>query len=317
MNLRVKIYLFFVLTSCLLNVYAQNIENIDFYSEGKNVFVTYELKNCLPNEKYDISLVFVEKNTNQRVVPKMITGDLKNQVCGSKRIVWEISKDVSTLSGKFYPELNFKLAPKGPTDADGYVYKTVKIGNQEWFAENLRTSKYNDGTPIPNVTSDEEWSKLSTGAWCYYNNDIANNVKYGKLYNWYVVNPTTNGNKNICPTGWHVPTVDEWRFLTEYLGDKGEYKLNTGGKLKEIGYSNWSKPNKFATNSSKFNGLPGGTRLDNFDGIKDIGYWWSINECLSMTDSNASGLHLFSNNGYADISSTGKGIGQSIRCLKD
>ncbi len=319
MNLRVKIYLFFVLTSCLLNVYAQNIENIDFYSEGKNVIVTYELKKCLPEEKYDVSLVFVEKNTNQRVVPKTITGDLKNQVCGlGKRIVWEISKDVFSLSGKFYPELNFKISPKGPTDADGYVYKTVVIGNQEWFVENLRTSKYNDGTPIPNITSNDEWSTLSTGAWCYYDNNESYNVKYGKLYNWYAVSPTKNGNKNVCPTGWHVPSDLEWTVLTDYLGGQSV----AGIKMKEVGTKNWNSPNTGATNESGFTGLPGGVRYGNgsYYAIGYYGYWWSSTEIktsYARSHDLARSRDLDYNNVSAVNSNFYKDYGFSVRCLRD
>ena len=117
------------------------------------------------------------------------------------------------------------IAPQNPTsgygsnitDAEGNSYKTVYIGTQQWMGENLKTSKYSDGTTIPNIT-DNTWQNNTTGAWAYYNNDAANNAKYGKLYNWYAVSPTTNGNKNICPTGWHVPTDAEWTVLTDYLG---------------------------------------------------------------------------------------------------
>jgi hypothetical protein len=106
----------------------------------------------------------------------------------------------------------------GVKDIDGNNYKTVYIGTQEWMAENLKTSKYSDGTAIPNVIDNNQWSKLTIGAWSYYNNDAVNNTKYGKLYNWYTVNPTTNENKNVCPTGWHVPTDADWTVLTDYLG---------------------------------------------------------------------------------------------------
>ena len=319
MNLRVKIYLFFVLTSCLLNVYAQNIENIDFYSEGKNIIVTYELKNCSPDERYDITLSFVDQKSNQRVVPKTITGDLKNQECGlGKRIVWEISKDVSTLSGKFYPELNFKLAPNSPlTDADGYVYKTVKIGNQIWFAENLRTSKYNDGTPIPNVISGKKWSSLTTGAYVgAYDyktmNYDTNYINYGKLYNWYAVSPTTNGNKNVCPTGWHVPTDAEWTVLTDYLGGLSV----SGSKMKDVGTTSWISPNIAATNLSGFTGLPGGCRYPNgeYYYFGSYGNWWSSSE-KDADDAWARSLYYYRENTDRDF--TSKKCGFSVRCLRD
>ncbi|NDF60572.1 MAG: hypothetical protein EB100_05775, partial [Crocinitomicaceae bacterium] len=116
------------------------------------------------------------------------------------------------------------------SDNDGNTYKTVYIGTQQWMAENLKVTKYNDGTSIPNISNNTQWSNLTTGAWSYYNNDVANNAKYGKLYNWYAVSPTTNGNKNVCPTGWHVPTDAEWTVLTDYLGGENV----AGGKMKEV-----------------------------------------------------------------------------------
>ena len=147
-----------------------------------------------------------------------------------------------------------------------------------------------------------------------YNNDAVNNVKYGKLYNWYVVSKTTNGNKNVCPQGWHVSTDIEWAILTDYLGG-----LNiAGGKLKEAGLLNWSNPNKDATNSSLFTGLPGGYR-DNgggFGNVGNYGHWWSISEnllnnTLSYNLSTINGVLLkYTPNSYTDV-------GLSIRCLKD
>jgi uncharacterized protein (TIGR02145 family) len=292
--------------------FSQTIDNIDFYSQGKNVVITFDLMNCFSDEKYDISIVFVEKNTNQRIVPKTITGDLKNQVFGNKRVIWEISKDVSTLSGKFYPELSYKIQSNGPTDADGYEYKTVKIGSQVWFAENLRTTKYNDGTPIPNVMNDEQWSKLTTGAWCYYNNDAKYNAKYGKLYNWYGVSPTANGNKNVCPTGWHVPTDVEWVVLTDYLGGKSI----AGGKMKEVGNTNWKNSNTRTTNSSGFTGLPGGYRLysGNYYTIGNSGNWWSSTE---FNTESAWDQLLENNYSEAYRYNFNKNLGFSVRCLRD
>ncbi len=114
---------------------------------------------------------------------------------------------------------------KSITDIDGNLYKTVNIGNQQWMAENLKVTRYNDGTAIQNIPDNTKWSNLTTGAWTYYNNDGANNTKYGKLYNWYAVSETSNGNKNVCPTGWHVPADAEWIVLTDYLGGDAGAKI--------------------------------------------------------------------------------------------
>ena len=144
----------------------------------------------------------------------------------------------------------------GPTikDVDGNEYKTVYIGTQQWIVENLKTSKYSDGTPIPNVIDNTQWSNLSTGAWCHYNNSDSLGKIYGKLYNWYAVSPSTNGNKNVCPSGWHVPNNSEWIILTNYLGGES----NAIQKLRITGIQYWNAPNSNATNSSLFSGLPSG-----------------------------------------------------------
>ena len=197
------------------------------------------------------------------------------------------------------------------TDIDGNVYRTVNIGNQQWMAENLKVSKYNDGTDIPNIIDAAEWSSLTTGAWAYYNNNEANNDKYGKLYNWYAVSPDK---KNVCPTGWHVPTDTEWTVLTEYLGGG----TVAGGRMKEVGITSWISPNTDATNSSLFTGLPGGIRGDNGScyvfGIN--GYWWSSSEYEGYTN-NAWNRGLSKEIGTVYTNSFGKKEGLSVRCLKD
>jgi uncharacterized protein (TIGR02145 family) len=198
------------------------------------------------------------------------------------------------------------------TDAENNTYKTVTIGTQTWMAENLKVTKYNDGTAIPNITDNTQWSQLSTGAWSYYNNDVTNNAKYGKLYNWYAVSKTTNGNKNVCPTGWHVPTDAEWTVLTEYLG--GE--VVSGGKMKEAGTTSRKSPNTEVTNISLFTGLPGGGRSlgGAYDFIGNYGNWWS------STENNASGAWFRRLNDFDGSANRGinfKGNGLSVRCLRD
>jgi uncharacterized protein (TIGR02145 family) len=255
----------------------------------------------------------VEQSTLKVTVPKTISGDIKKVSCGSKRIVWDIGADVSSLSGKFYPEMEVKKAENFTvTDIERNSYKVVKIGNQVWMAENLKTSKYNDGTKIPNITDETHWSNLFKGAWSYYENDATNNVKYGKLYNWYAVSKTTNGNKNICPTGWHVPTDAEWRVLTDYLGGKRV----SGAKMKEVGIANWNSPNTEATNMSLFTGLPGGYRnyYGNSNSIGSRGYWWSSSEDDTV---NAWTRSLYYNSGHVNRNDYQKSFGFSVRCLSD
>jgi uncharacterized protein (TIGR02145 family) len=194
------------------------------------------------------------------------------------------------------------------TDVEGNSYKTVYIGTQTWMAENLKASKYNDGTDIPNITDNTQWSNLTTGAWAYYNNDVANNAKYGKLYNWYAVSPTTNGNKNVCPTGWHVPSDAEWTVLTDYLGG-----LNVaGGKIKEAGIINWFNPNNEASNITLFTAVPGGFR-DNGGNSNFIGahcYIWSSS---NATLSTAFERELSYGNGSLIKTDTSKKYGFTVR----
>lgn len=192
-------------------------------------------------------------------------------------------------------------------DIDGNVYHSVTIGSQVWMVENLKVTKFNDGTNIPNVTGALAWSNLVTPGYCYYNNDAANKNKYGNLYNWYAVNTG-----KLCPTGWRVPTDADWTTLTNYLG--GENIV--GSKLKEKGTSNWWSPNAEATNETGFTGLPGGNRAINgsfgFTGI--YGFWWSTSE-INNTDVWGRSLCYF--NIAVTKSLEPKGTGQSIRCIKN
>ena len=114
---------------------------------------------------------------------------------------------VSVSSISYSQEVN----KEGPniTDIDGNIYKTVFIGKYQWMAENLKVSKYNDGTTIPQVRDNFDWKNLNKGAWCYYENDESNNDKYGKLYNWYAAMST----RNICPSGWRVPRNEDWGLI--------------------------------------------------------------------------------------------------------
>lgn len=138
----------------------------------------------------------------------------------------------------------------GVTDIDGNTYQTIIINGQEWMAENLRTTKYADGDPIPNVTDANQWSNLTTGAWAHYNNDSQYENPYGKLYNGYTISDP----RNVCPTDWHISTDAEYSLLSDYLGGQGV----AGGKMKSIDSQYWSGLNLYATNESGFSGRPGG-----------------------------------------------------------
>ncbi len=200
------------------------------------------------------------------------------------------------------------------TDGDNNNYPVVKIGTQVWMAENLKTTKYNDGTAIPLVTDDTAWMGLSTPAYCWNNNDEAAYMDtYGALYNWYVVSTTINGGKNICPSGWHVPVDDEWTILTDYLGGDSV----AGGKLKETGITHWISPNTGATNETGFTALPGGFRsyyTGGFNNDTYFGLWWSSSENAA---SDAWGRDSRYNGGGVLRSLYSKLNGLSVRCVRD
>jgi len=194
------------------------------------------------------------------------------------------------------------------TDQDGNVYKTVKIGTQTWMAENLRTTKYRDGTAIPNVTDNTAWFALKTGAYCSYNNSAKPDTiaTYGRLYNWYAVNTG-----KLAPKGWHVPTDAEWTALTTYLG--GE--TSASAKLKETGTMHWSSANTGATNEVGFTALAGGFRYYvAFANIAYTGYWWSATE---DDTNNAWCRNLYDSYSFVLRDSGIKEFGLSVRCIKD
>jgi len=197
------------------------------------------------------------------------------------------------------------------TDIDGNVYNTVTIGSQVWMAENLKTTKYNDGTLIPLVTDNTAWKNATTPAFCWYNNDISNKDTYGALYNWHVGNTG-----KVCPTGWHVPTYDEWRVLEVFLGEDS----GVGNKLKEEGTTHWEGPNSEATNETGFTGLPGGHRNPQSNGefnfIRVNGYFWSSSQSDQYVfDGQFRALLTVSRN--LGAGSNVKGYGYSVRCLKN
>jgi uncharacterized protein (TIGR02145 family) len=223
-------------------------------------------------------------------------------------------------------QVSFTTTTAGSTtDVDGNTYTTVTIGTQEWMKENLMVSKYRNGDPIGEVSDAGQWAAIynngnPTGqaAWCYYNNDAANNTTYGKLYNWYAVADP----RGLCPTGWHVPTDAEWYTLENYLdptvndpNDTGYRGTDVGGKLKAVS-SLWTNPNTGATNSSGFTAFPGGLRTSDgpFNHIGNYGFWWS-----STVYSSAFAWSRYLN--YLNASSNRNGNyasnGISVRCLRD
>ncbi len=199
---------------------------------------------------------------------------------------------------------------------DEECLKSVKICNQTWMASNLDVSTFRDGTPIPQVTDATQWTNTTSAAWCYYSNTTANGTIYGKLYNWYAVNGDIDGDgdkdKELAPTGWHIPTDAEWKILSDCLGGAPI----AGGKMKEAGPTYWIAPNAGATNISGFTGLPGGFRnsAGNFEFLGYKGYWWGATE---QSSTHAVLRFLDYNTAILGESGDDKNHGFSVRCVKD
>jgi|WetSurMetagenome_2_1015567.scaffolds.fasta_scaffold00183_5 uncharacterized protein (TIGR02145 family) len=191
-------------------------------------------------------------------------------------------------------------------DADGNKYKTVVIGDQTWMAENLKTTSFQDGTPINLVTDNTPWS-YSGAAYCWYGNDQATNEDFGILYNYYAV----AGTSELCPTGWHIPSSDEWATLIDFAGGSNV----AGSKLKHSGTEYWFSPNS-AENSYQFSARGGGLR-DQYGFFNNLGencFFWTSTAysadkawytVLSYNSSSILNNYLSKNSGF------------SVRCVKD
>ena len=192
----------------------------------------------------------------------------------------------------------------GVTDSEGNAYKTVIIGSQEWMAENLRTAQYADGTSITNVTGQLSWKELDWPAWCHYENDNQYESTYGKLYNWYAVETG-----KLCPTGWHVPSEEEWTVLTNYLAANGHH-----GKIEQAlkSTSGWTYN---GTDDYGWHGLPSGGRTGIGSFESNSGMWWSSSEVKKMnTQAHIRTLHF--SDPEVSTRASRKWFGESVRCLK-
>jgi uncharacterized protein (TIGR02145 family) len=190
------------------------------------------------------------------------------------------------------------------------------------MSENLKTSRYRNGGSVTYVVGDSDWVALTIGAWSYFDHNEAYNTLYGKLYNWY----TTQGD-TLCPSGWHIPSDEEWTILTNFLGGESM----AGGKLKEVGNTNWLTPNTNATNESGFTALGAGSRTKEGDFLFQYpilyytGYWSSTESSYSSSTqgilpySQAYSISLYSDSGRSFKQNNGmkKTVGLSIRCIKN
>ena len=208
------------------------------------------------------------------------------------------------------PVFNSTLQYGTVTDIEGNVYKTITIGYQTWMAENLRTTKYNDGTTIREVSGFSGWSFVgdSIPAFCWYYGDLNYKNVYGALYNGNAVN--TN---KLAPLGWHVPTKKEIATLIDYMSGK----KNAGPRLRESGLSHWASLGVEGNNVSGFTALPGGARHGNIEYSSQgkIGSWWSSTIEKSVNGDRNS--YFFITCFDADTSSCLPVSGLSVRCIKD
>jgi len=193
-------------------------------------------------------------------------------------------------------------------DIEGNVYHIVKIGTQVWMMENLKVTKYNDGTSIPMVSDANKWENLNTPGFCWYENDsITYKNTFGGLYNWNAVNTG-----KLAPVGWHIASDADWTTLITFLGGDSV----AGGKLKEKGTGNWQTPNIGATNESDFTAIPGGYR--HMDGeFFEIGHsanWWSS---TNASTNNAFFRGIDYNHYYISRNAYNKKFGFSVRCVMD
>ena len=211
-------------------------------------------------------------------------------------------------SGLYYFNAGFWSSVASPTH-----YPSVTICSQKWMDRNLDVTTYRNGDPITYVTDSTAWDALTTGAWCYKNNDPSNNATYGKLYNWFAVNDP----RGLAPAGWHVPSDAEWKTLETCLGGSSV----AGGKMKVSGTTTWSAPNNEATNTSGWAGLPGGSRTHHglFDHYTSTGNWWSATQTDQYWNADRAWFCflLMSDGLMYIIYDQDKRDGFSVRCLRD
>ena len=248
-----------------------------------------------PSAQLDIS------STTKGFLPPRLTISQRNAISNTAIglvIFCTDCDELQVFNGTIWKSMDGRAACINPS------LPNVTICNQVWMQKNLDVDRYRNGDLIPQVTDPTAWSSVTTGAWCYYNNDPINGITYGKLYNWYALNDP----RGLAPVGWHVPSDVEWTTLISCLGGVAI----AGGKMKSI--TIWPNPNTGATNSSGFTGLPGGFRyLDGSFEISRHGNLWSSTEESPYIVYRI----LDYQNAIAGRSAQYKNAGISVRCVAD
>jgi uncharacterized protein (TIGR02145 family) len=287
-------------TSSNLAAQTEDVSAVEAVQVGSRIEIRYTLVNTT-----DVS-IYLSEDGGVKWTPltSCLSGDFGAHVAAGRRTaVWDVLACRESLVGG---TIRFKVrtGPNPCTGAevvrfDGYDYPTVAIGTQCWFNENLRSDHYRSGDAIPGNLTNAQWSSTSSGAQAVYENKPASLATYGRLYNWYAVKDA----RGLCPSGFHVPTDEEWKELEGTLGGFSA----AGAAMKT---TSWG-----GTNSSGFSALPGGFR-DYGDGgfyNRVTGYWWS---------SSPYGAYAWSRNLYSANSNVGRDYdaaryGFSVRCVRD
>lgn len=240
---------------------------------------------------------------------KISSSGVLDQEPDAGTIQWH-ENDFVGYNGAKWVSLTTGIAYDGTvSDADGNTYFTIIIEGQEWMAENLRTTKYNDDSAIDLITASNSWGKTnlaSQGAYCWYDNNMDDYKTMGALYNWYAINTA-----KLCPEGWRVPSESDWNTLQTNLGGSGQ----AGGKLKAEHEVFWQTPNVGATNEVGFSAQPAGIRLfnGNFDSKYFLAYFWTSDQ-VSSNGKDRSILAILAN---LYSTSSDKRFGYSVRCIKN
>jgi len=265
-------------------------------------------------------------------IPDSVIGDIDVRAVAIDNVGGANSHSITVVvdaPGGFNPDLSYGTM----SDIDGNSYMTIEIADQKWMAENLKVTHNADGSPIPLVADEDQWSMLgeSGRAYCWYDNMSEYGDTAGALYSWSgAMNGATGPDEltglaqGVCPDGWHLPSDEEWKQLELSLGmsqemaDKTEWRGSyEGGKLKELGFSHWENPNSGGTNFSGFTALPGGYRSNSgtFYGFRQYAAFWTASEKTGSTNIWFRALNYEKSHVYRYWIQGNRGA--SVRCVED
>ncbi len=274
---------------------AQRVSDVMVIQDGQKLRIQYLLSTITP---VDINLYVSDNNgATWQQISDFLNGSYGKAISsGRKEIIWDVLQSRESFVGNSFV---FKIMVAN-------LIESVKIGNQVWMVKNLNVDHYSNGDPISTGLSVSQWVLAKEGAYSYYNNDPSREAIYGKLYNWYAV----IDDRGICPTGWHVPSDDEWNELIEFLGGN----KFAGGKLKST--KDWAVRNRAVTNSIGFTALPGGCRCST-GSYNDFGVFGNMWTSTEYDVRGAWSRKFYSSNSRLDRNYGEKWYGFSVRCIKD